>query len=75
MLEVDRPRPTADYDRNGFFVGLAGSYRREILDPVIVFNEEHLRRLLREYVSDYNAERLHARLRNAPEESRASDGF
>jgi len=34
---------------------------------VIVFNEKHLRRLLREYVSYYNVERVHTRLRNAPE--------
>ena len=34
---------------------------------VIVFSEEHLRRLLREYVSYYNAERVHTRLRDAPE--------
>jgi hypothetical protein len=34
---------------------------------VIVFNEEHLRRLLPEYVSYYNAERVHTRLRDAPE--------
>ena len=34
---------------------------------VIVFNEEHLRWLLREYVTYYNAERVHTRLRDAPE--------
>jgi transposase InsO family protein len=44
-----------------------GTCRRELLDHVIVFNEEHLRRLLREYVSYYNAERVHTRLRDAPE--------
>ena len=43
-----------------------GTCRRELLDHVIVFNEDHLRRLLREYVSYYNAERVHTRLRDAP---------
>jgi hypothetical protein len=33
---------------------------------VIVFNEEHLRRLLRDYVDYYNSERVHTGLRDAP---------
>jgi hypothetical protein len=33
---------------------------------VIVFDEQHLRRLLRDYVDYYNAERVHTRLRDAP---------
>ncbi len=43
-----------------------GSARRELLDQVAVFNEKHLRRLLRDYVAYYNAERVHSRLRGAP---------
>ena len=43
-----------------------GSVRRELLDHVIVFDEKHLRRLLRDYVAYYNAERVHTRLRDAP---------
>ncbi len=43
-----------------------GSCRREIIDHVIVFNEEHLRRLLRDYVSYYNVERVHTVLRDSP---------
>ena len=46
---------------------MGGIIRRDFLDHVIVFNEEHLRRLLRDYVSYYNAERVHTRLRDAPE--------
>jgi hypothetical protein len=36
-----------------------GTVRRELLDPVVVLSEDHLRRLLREYVAYYNAERVH----------------
>jgi transposase InsO family protein len=35
------------------------SCRKEMLDHVIAFNEEHLRRLLRGYVSYYNKDRTH----------------
>ncbi len=37
-----------------------------VLGHVIVCNEQHLRRLLRDYVAYYNAERVHTRLRDAP---------
>jgi putative transposase len=40
--------------------------RREFLDHVVVFNEDHLRRLLREYVNYYNAERVHTSIADAP---------
>ena len=53
--------------QNGTAERWLGSSRRELLDHVIIFNEGHLRRLLREYVSYYNAERVHTRLRDAPE--------
>ena len=53
--------------QNGTAERWVGSCRREVLDHVIVFNEEHLRRLLRGYVSYYNAERVHTRLQDAPE--------
>jgi hypothetical protein len=43
-----------------------GSARRELLDHVIAFNEQHLRRLLRDYVAYYNAERVHSQLQDAP---------
>jgi putative transposase len=55
-----------------------GSCKREITDHVIVFNEDHLRRLLREYVIYYNAERVHTVIRDAPKgrviEARPSPG-
>ncbi len=43
-----------------------GSARRELLDHVIVTNEQHLQRLLREYVAYYNADRVHTSLRDSP---------
>jgi hypothetical protein len=52
--------------QNGTAKRLVGSVRRELLDHVVVLNEEHLRRLLREYVDSYNAERVHTSLQDAP---------
>ncbi len=43
-----------------------GSVRRELLDHVIAFDEQHLQRLLRDYVAYYNAERVHTHLRDSP---------
>jgi hypothetical protein len=37
-----------------------------MLDHVIVMNERHLHRLLRDYVDYYNADRVHTRLRDSP---------
>ena len=36
-----------------------GSVRREILDHVIALNEQHLRRLLRDYVNYHHDDRIH----------------
>jgi hypothetical protein len=43
-----------------------GSVRRELLNHVIVFGEQHLRRLLRDYVAYYNTERVHTQVRDSP---------
>ena len=43
-----------------------GSARRELLDHVIILNENHLRRLLQEYVDYYNTDRVHTQLRDSP---------
>jgi putative transposase len=43
-----------------------GSVRRELLDHVIVTNEQHLQRLLCEYVAYYNADRVHTQLGDSP---------
>ena len=52
--------------QNGTAERLVGSVRRELLDHVVVFNEDHLRGLLREYVDYYNAERVHTSIGDAP---------
>lgn len=51
--------------QNGVAERWVGSVRRELLDHVVVFNERHLRRLLREYVGYYHSDRTHLRLGKA----------
>ena len=47
---------------------LIGTLRRECLDQVIVWNETHLRRLLRDYLTYYHRCRTHLSLeKEAPE--------
>ncbi len=45
--------------QNGVAERWIGSCRRELLDHIIVLNDIHLRRLIREYVSYYHADRIH----------------
>jgi len=45
--------------QNGIAERWVGSVRREILDHVIVLNEQHLRRLLRDYVNYHHDDRIH----------------
>src|SRR5215470_13221330 len=45
--------------QNGTAERWIGSCRREILDHIIPVNEEHLRRLIGEYVSYHHQERIH----------------
>jgi putative transposase len=52
--------------QNGKAGRVVGSVRRELLDHVVVLSEDHLRRLLREYVDYYNAERVHTSIPDAP---------
>lgn len=52
--------------QNGIAERWVGTVRRELLDHVIVIDEKHLRRLLREYVDYYNEERVHTCLRDSP---------
>ena len=52
--------------QNGIAERWVGSARREMLDHVIVLNERHLHRLLREYVDYYNEDRVHTQLRDSP---------
>ncbi len=52
--------------QNGIAERFVGSCRRELLDHVVVFHEDHLRRLLREYVAYYNADRVHTAIGDTP---------
>ena len=53
--------------QNSFVERLIGSIRRECLDHVIVFNEDHLARILSSYFKYYHESRTHLSLeRNAP---------
>jgi Integrase core domain len=54
---------------NPYVERVIGSIRRECLDHVIVFNERHLRRVLRAYVACYQRSRTHLALgKDAPAE-------
>ncbi len=52
--------------QNGIAERWVGTVRRELLDHVIVMDERHLWRLLREYVDYYNEDRVHTCLRDSP---------
>ncbi|MBT4287912.1 MAG: transposase, partial [Deltaproteobacteria bacterium] len=53
--------------QNGVAERLVKSIRNELLNHVVVFNEDHLRRLMREYVGYYNKDRCHLSLnRDSP---------
>ena len=63
--------------QNGTAERWVGSCRREILDHVIALNEQHLRRLIRDYVNYHNDDRIHGSLdkdtpNRRPEESKPS---
>ena len=63
-----RPQRTAFQSpwQNGTAERFVGTVRRELLDHVVVLSEDHLRRLLREYIEYYNAERVHTSISDAP---------
>src|SRR5665213_3277882 len=48
--------------QNGYVERLIGSIRRECLDPVVVFGEQHLRGILRSYATYDNEVRTHLSL-------------
>jgi transposase InsO family protein len=63
----DKPISPASPWQNGFAERLIGSIRRECLDHLIVFGEEHLRRILKSYADYYNFVRTHRSLhKDAP---------
>jgi putative transposase len=56
--------------QNGVAERWIGSCRRELFDHVIVLNEAHLRRLIRDYISYYHEDRTHDSLEKDPSVSR-----
>ena len=65
-----RDHPTAPRSpwQNGHVERLIGFIRRECLDHLVVFDEAHLRRFLKNYASYYNQVRTHLSLdKNAPD--------
>ena len=59
--------------QNSYAERIIGSIRRDCLDHVIVLNERHLRRILREYFSYYHTCRTHLSLNKDPPETRLSE--
>jgi putative transposase len=57
-LQPKRPSIRAPW-QNGIAERWVGSCRREILDHVIALNEQHLRRLIRDYVKYHHEDRTH----------------
>jgi transposase InsO family protein len=60
----DRPISAGSPWQNCFAERLIGSIRRECVDHLVVFGEQHLRRLLRCYAEYYNNTRTHRSLNN-----------
>jgi transposase InsO family protein len=58
----DRPISFRSPWQNGYLERLIGSIRRECTDHLIVFSEEHLRRILAKYGTYYNEIRIHTTL-------------
>ena len=53
--------------QNPYVERLIGSIRRDCLDRVIIFDENHLRKILSRYFAYYHEDRCHLSLdRNAP---------
>jgi transposase InsO family protein len=64
-----RHRPTTPRSpwQNGYVERLISSIRRECLDHVLIFGEDHLRRVMKAYVHYYNNVRTHPSLdKNTP---------
>ena len=67
----DQPIAPRSPWQNGYCERLIGSIRRDCLDHVVVFGEQHLRHLLRSYANYYNQARTHLSLNKDAPVSRA----
>ena len=68
----DHPVAARSPWQNGKVERLIGSIRRECLDHVVVFDEAHMRRILKTYAAYYNRVRTHLSLdKDAPESRRS----
>ncbi len=70
QIEDVRTSPRSPW-QNPYVERLIGSIRRECLDHVVILNEQHLRRVLREYVRYYSEARTHLGLGKDSPEARA----
>ena len=57
--------------QNGYCERVIGTIRRECLDHLIVLGENHLRRILKEYLAYYHESRTHLGLEKDAPETRA----
>jgi hypothetical protein len=57
-IKPTRTSPASPW-QNGIAERWIGSCRRELLDHVIVLNDVHLRRLIRDYIYYYHIDRIH----------------
>ena len=61
--------------QNGVAERFVGNCRRDLLDHVIVLNERHLKRLMKEYIRYYHEDRTHLALgKGTPAGRKAEDG-
>jgi len=66
-IELKRTAPRSPW-QNGVAERWIGNCRRELLDRVVILNERHLRRLLRDYLDYYARDRCHLALeKDVPE--------
>jgi putative transposase len=68
LCDVRTPRMNAIAER------WIGGCRRELLDRTLIWNQPHLRQILREYEIHHNRHRLHARLAEASRTSPPAPG-
>jgi putative transposase len=57
-MKSTRTSPASSW-QNGIAQRWIGSCRRDLLDHVLIVNEAHLRRLVKDYVSYYHTDRTH----------------